>query len=967
MPGAKSKAGNKRKQVAGAASGDSEPNDVLSEQEIQMTAATNSASVSAPSGGSSASSAPAAKKNKQKSKGNQEDFSLKSLDRDARKQAWARIKVRLQSAFLLNLVQDALSSVRGAALHSPRDEKKGGTPTNKGASKKTIAQRISELRSFIQSNFMAIFSLFCVFMLFYMKASQEGYQGDQDDGGMNPYDALGVSPRATQAEIKKVYKKLALEWHPDKHAKDCDSCAKRFHEITVAFGKIGEPDKRKAYDSNRSAKKDVLTNSNSIKLTPEVWLRDVSKSNEVWLILFYDGHDSSGGMFPVFEELSLKHGNYVRYAHCDVTSPEGAKVQAMYPQKFVIHPVISRYVYGEYPELWTPGRGETEGSGVKALRRFIYETYPTNRVPFVPASNVGDWMNENDVLFVTPSSQMIPSNPGVGRLSKEEWKGFTQRNVFAEQPEKLLPVESVLGIYKYGLRFTGPSRSRANKAGSGMGQQMRIGITSKDELFHYLLQVKQGSSTAEEEELGRKAFLFFHLLEQQWGNKWQDSPYLAITPTRNATTLPDGREMEGTHKFQLLYLPGKQSAQNAEFLKRHVVGVPPGRGGQPVPSYSRADYLDKHGKFPVEKHPTTLPLELRQATNYGYLRHFFRPYLKAAEMWEAKFGSCFNIYEATSLQSFVEMDENGGNLIRDALGGVASEADDVPQNESPELCDTAPIAATRAEEFKLLVAESPEKASGHLIEQFLQDVANRLVLPVDQSNYPVLCRVGTSFARTRNYCLFIEAGKLKPTGAAAAVLRDLEKGKQIYAKELGGGAEANSESDADTEEENFETRLQAVVYQGSDLVGTAKLWPVSAAFHAQVTSRSELEGYDYLVVEAETKRVAPIRSKDVKLEDLFTSLAFEDLTLIEDFPELRYLLATDRVTFYDEITEALLSSWLRILLTYVAVVTFLSFLPETKFLVSQAGPVVPAVVGVLVLFVTSYSTRKMFFSLLPLL
>lgn len=94
-----------------------------------------------------------------------------------------------------------------------------------------------------------------------------------------------MSSSASQSEIKKVYKKLALQWHPDKHDKDCESCAKRFHEITVAFGKIGEEDKRNAYDSNRSARRDVLTNSNSLQITPEVWKNEVTKSNDPWLIL----------------------------------------------------------------------------------------------------------------------------------------------------------------------------------------------------------------------------------------------------------------------------------------------------------------------------------------------------------------------------------------------------------------------------------------------------------------------------------------------------------------------------------------------------------------------------------------------------------------------------------------------------------------------------------------------------------
>ncbi|CAH8449809.1 unnamed protein product [Dicrocoelium dendriticum] len=58
------------------------------------------------------------------------------------------------------------------------------------------------------------------------------------------YDILGVSPNATPEEIKKAYRKLALQHHPDK-SKDN---GEKFKEISQAFEVIGDPTKRKIYD-----------------------------------------------------------------------------------------------------------------------------------------------------------------------------------------------------------------------------------------------------------------------------------------------------------------------------------------------------------------------------------------------------------------------------------------------------------------------------------------------------------------------------------------------------------------------------------------------------------------------------------------------------------------------------------------------------------------------------------------------
>ena len=61
----------------------------------------------------------------------------------------------------------------------------------------------------------------------------------------NYYDILGVSKDATQDEIKKVYRKLALQYHPDKNPDGAD----KFKEISEAYDILGDVEKRKKYDN----------------------------------------------------------------------------------------------------------------------------------------------------------------------------------------------------------------------------------------------------------------------------------------------------------------------------------------------------------------------------------------------------------------------------------------------------------------------------------------------------------------------------------------------------------------------------------------------------------------------------------------------------------------------------------------------------------------------------------------------
>ncbi len=60
------------------------------------------------------------------------------------------------------------------------------------------------------------------------------------------YDVLGVSKSASQEELKKAYRKQALEWHPDRNKSP--EAEKRFKEINEAYEVLSDSEKRAAYD-----------------------------------------------------------------------------------------------------------------------------------------------------------------------------------------------------------------------------------------------------------------------------------------------------------------------------------------------------------------------------------------------------------------------------------------------------------------------------------------------------------------------------------------------------------------------------------------------------------------------------------------------------------------------------------------------------------------------------------------------
>ncbi|KAL0966099.1 hypothetical protein UPYG_G00290920 [Umbra pygmaea] len=73
------------------------------------------------------------------------------------------------------------------------------------------------------------------------------------------YQILGVQRNASQEDIKKAYRKLALKWHPDKNPENKEEAEKRFKELSEAYEVLSDANKRNIYD--RYGKEGLTTNN----------------------------------------------------------------------------------------------------------------------------------------------------------------------------------------------------------------------------------------------------------------------------------------------------------------------------------------------------------------------------------------------------------------------------------------------------------------------------------------------------------------------------------------------------------------------------------------------------------------------------------------------------------------------------------------------------------------------------------
>jgi DnaJ domain len=98
------------------------------------------------------------------------------------------------------------------------------------------------------------------------------------------YQILGVDPDATMAQIKKAYRTLARQHHPDANPGDPDAAA-RFRQIADAYDTLSDPTRRDAYDRTRPTATATLVGStlaepgphgpaasHIVQLLEEIWL-----------------------------------------------------------------------------------------------------------------------------------------------------------------------------------------------------------------------------------------------------------------------------------------------------------------------------------------------------------------------------------------------------------------------------------------------------------------------------------------------------------------------------------------------------------------------------------------------------------------------------------------------------------------------------------------------------------------------
>ncbi len=134
----------------------------------------------------------------------------------------------------------------------------------------------------------------------------------------DPYKVLGVSPNASDEEIKQAYRALAKKYHPDRNPGDREA-AKRMQQVNAAYEQIKNPEKaaggRYGYDPFRGAYREQQTGEDNAQRAAYNYIRygryqealnalnSTTERNARWYYLSAVANDALGNQVTALEHI----------------------------------------------------------------------------------------------------------------------------------------------------------------------------------------------------------------------------------------------------------------------------------------------------------------------------------------------------------------------------------------------------------------------------------------------------------------------------------------------------------------------------------------------------------------------------------------------------------------------------------------------------------------------------------------
>lgn len=259
-----------------------------------------------------------------------------------------------------------------------------------------IAKR--EEGSSFKSNLCCIlFMVFFLFFLVFSKLNEEtismfGMRSDKEI--VDYYETLQLEPSAKPAEIKRQYRKMAAQFHPDRNREETSK--ETFLKVQKAYEVLKDPRRKEIYDQSYGlVEGSAFIQSQTTMITAQNYDRLVLDSKEFWVIQVFDHEWSQCQTFSdTWESLALKYP-FLRWGRIDRKSQHAMLHRLPFrPLEYPFVFLYSQETNGEFVE-----RGR-EGFA-KAIVRTLKEHLPT-RLRIIGNADLMSMLSEGSKGRKTP-------------------------------------------------------------------------------------------------------------------------------------------------------------------------------------------------------------------------------------------------------------------------------------------------------------------------------------------------------------------------------------------------------------------------------------------------------------------------------------------------------------------------------------------------------------------------------------
>ena len=192
------------------------------------------------------------------------------------------------------------------------------------------------------------------------------------------YEVLGISRGASETEIKKAYRKLAVKWHPDKNPDNAAEAERVFKLVAEAYEVLADAEKRALYD--RHGRSGLQGHVHGASIDPQELFRQMFEGMEQMMAQMMAGHGGvrlgaaggSGGLGGLNAQVLFEMmGAAVGGAACGVVGGGAAPMSLPPPRSAAAHSAFLHELRAEHgAALGSPPDSAAEQWNRAELRRW---------------------------------------------------------------------------------------------------------------------------------------------------------------------------------------------------------------------------------------------------------------------------------------------------------------------------------------------------------------------------------------------------------------------------------------------------------------------------------------------------------------------------------------------------------------------------------------------------------------------